>query len=150
MVKNNLYRQTVEKGALTPWPPLRGGSAPSGHRSPSDASAAPRIGRSLSHRGRFFDTLIYIVDRGFSCNSQRLSRGHGIVSAKFVTIFGIFPQKQGVQICASGRFCSKSQKTIDYCAEKVYHKINPKRKRFRRNKSTPLQIIVFLEKEEKT
>ena len=31
-----------------------------------------------------------------------------------------------------------------------YYKINPKRKRFRRNKSTPLQIIVFLEKEEKT
>jgi len=79
-----------------------------------------------------------------------LLHGYGIVSAKFVTIFGTFPQKQGVQICASGRFCSKSQKTIDYCAGKVYYKINPKRKRFRRNKSTPLQIIVFLKKEEKT
>ena len=55
-----------------------------------------------------------------------MSRGYGIVSVKFVTIFGTFPQKQGVQICASGRFCSKSQKTIDYCAGKVYYKINPK------------------------
>ena len=44
--------QTVEKGVLTPWPPLRGGSAPSGHRSPSDASAASPVwgGESVSQR----------------------------------------------------------------------------------------------------
>jgi len=47
-------------------------------------------------------------------------------------------------------FAVNRKKTIDYCAGKVYYKINPKRKRFRRNKSTPLQIIVFLKKEEKT
>ena len=100
--------QTVEKGVLTPWPPLRGGSArrrwgrelygcpkyfglwqgslppPLRGTAPPLAQAPPPPYRgSLSRRGRFFDTLGFPL--GGSCQRPRPLTDEG-------EVFGAVPQ----------------------------------------------------------
>ena len=108
------------------------------------------MGGSLSHRGMFFDTLIYIVDRGFPAILKDCRAVTESFPLNLSLFLEFFHKNRGCKFVHQADFAVNRKKRLIIAPKRCIIRSIRNGNVSDKNKSTLLQIIVFLEKEEKT
>ena len=107
-------------------------------------------GGSLSHRGMFFDTLIYIRDRGFPAILKACCTVTESFPLNLSLFLEFFHKNGGCKFVHQADFAVNRKKRLIIAPKRCIIRSIRNGNVSGKNKSTLLQIIVFLEKEEKT